>query len=172
MARQLSDVTKDGILKLINDPNFDIREDGTVWRRVGNPDTHGNIYIEYPMPSPPGSHRKTVYRSLPIKYLVFAKYKGRLPEEGKHLAHKDRDVTNNSFSNLIEADKMVYENRQRQTIEGLSFDDILAIKEDHANGVSPERIVSRHSVARTIVEDILGLPSTRRPNRNDRQRKG
>jgi hypothetical protein len=86
--------------KLIEDPNFDIREDGTIWtlltiygnkssewRKVGREDPEGYLIFQY--------KRKKIF----IHRAVYRKFVGKL-ESDLVVNHKDSVNSNNVPSNL------------------------------------------------------------------------
>jgi hypothetical protein len=88
------------IEKLIEDPNWDIREDGTIWtllskhgnktseyRKVGRSDKEGYLFFQY--------KRRKVF----IHRVIYRKFIGPL-ESDLVINHKDDDNGNNIVSNL------------------------------------------------------------------------
>ena len=167
MGRRLAKATIDAVEVAINDPNLFIDIDGTVWRKIGKPDKQGKVTVPYKVPDTPRR-----YVGIPVQYLVWRKFKGSLPPDNKFLIHKDRNVLNNALENLAIVGEYEFEREFRKTVKQLSFDDIVQMKEDHANGMTVREIVAKYAVAITVTEDVLGLPSSRRHrNRKTRQKK-
>lgn len=96
----LKSVNDNLIYELLQDNNYKVKEDGTIWRhgrKKGRKDKEGYVEVYYKE------------RRLKAHRIVYAKYKGELDKE-LVVDHKDGDTTNNDPSNLrlVTQEKNVY----------------------------------------------------------------
>lgn len=96
---------------LLNDPNIDVRIDGTIWafsnrngigiptkwRRIDKVDKLGYHFVGYTCK--PGSRKNRMTINLPTHRIIYAKFNGPL-EENLVINHKDGIKNNNLPSNL------------------------------------------------------------------------
>jgi hypothetical protein len=145
-SKGLSPITLAAIKTILDDPDFDIREDGTVWRRVGKPDKNGIASV--------GTKRTgdKQTRQAPVHLLVWAKFRGTLPNYAtERINFKDGDPLNTSLSNLVVTNKNPFRGKVR---DRLTVAEERKIKEELKAGIHPRTISRTNNTTIQVVREI------------------
>jgi hypothetical protein len=126
--------------KLIDDPNYEIRPDGTIWskagkrswRKVGRPRPDGYIRFDY--------HDGQNYRTLRVNRVIYRKFVGELDPK-LTIDHIDNNPSNNHPNNLQQISQADNVRRGRSV---LTWEIVNEIREKYAN----ERPKNAHLIAR------------------------
>lgn len=165
MSRGISDQTRKAVAAILANPDIDIREDGSIWRRTGKPDLNGQTVVAVP------SFRRTNSDSsitVPTHLLVYAKFKGPLPDYvTKFINFKDGNPLNQAANNLV-LGETAYSRRRtgRQRRDDLTIDDEPQMRKEFEDGMTIREIAFRHNTTSNVVREVVGLPPRRRPKRN------
>jgi hypothetical protein len=142
MMSTIPAVNDDLIELIVNDPQFDIRADGTIWttRPKRNPtDTYNGLLRRCDYQCTKTKYMKVRYKKklLLAHRIVYRKHVGDL-SQNLSINHKDRNKTNNAIENLelvTHADNMLHAKK-------IMDDDIREIRNQHSQGY-PSRLLAR-----------------------------
>lgn len=111
------------IQEILNDPTFDIREDGSIWRRNQMTGNHYYSDPSYPLRRVDRLYETIRYWGVPYKgktisvhRIIYARFNGML-KEGLEINHIDGNKANNHPSNLEQIS--VKENNVHAVMNGL-----------------------------------------------------
>jgi len=158
----------DLILKLLRDPAYDVREDGTIWTKIciTGKESKTNIWREA---GGVDTKRGMVYRrlkyrgkNLQVHRIVFAKYGDTPLQKDLVVNHKDGNSLNNHPSNLelvTQSENNIHSFKSRPAVKGnskINQEIAESIRGDYATGVySIKTLRVKYKLSKSTISYIL-----------------
>ena len=145
----------DTIRKLLEDPTYDVRNDGTIWTTRSRNGRGVSEWRQTGLSETSKGYLSASYAGVTFQVhrAVYLKYNGPLLD-GYELDHKDDNKKNNTPSNLQQI--LPVQNNRKKKNRKISFDQALEIRSLYSVGnIKQEELANLFGIDQTYVSDII-----------------